>query len=169
MDLSMEDIRLFIKNNSKETLKMAIKYEDDGTYYKYKFTTYNIIFKETDEKIYMIIKDKTYDDPIDIQLFLYNLFDYKNFEYIDIFLQKQISKTPIYIEDLYNDYYDDFNNEFIGVRNLVYKDINYKLKIVLKENDFHLYYNYEVISGFDDILEKIKEIIQSIMNSNQSS
>jgi len=164
----MDDIRLFIKNNSKETPKLAIKYEDDGTYYKYKFSSYNITFKEADDKIYMIVKDKTIDDYIDIQLFLYNLFDYKNFEYIDIYLQKQISKTPIYIEDLYNDYYDDLNNEFIATRNLVIKENSYKLKIVLKENDFHLYYNNDVIHGFDEILEKIKEIIQLIMNLNQS-
>ena len=43
------------------------------------------------------------------------------------------------------------------------------MKFILKNNEFYLYYNLNVISGFDNILEKIKEIIQLIMNSNQSS
>lgn len=166
----MNDIRIFIKNNSKEEYKTSIKYEDTETIYKYKFSSYLLTFKEDfNENIILIINKKTYDNLTDIHLFLFNLFDYKNFEYIDLYLKQQIEKTPINIEDYYNDNYDDFNNEFIAIRNLILNEKIFKMKIVLKSNDFYLYFNLDIISGFDNILEKIKQIIQLIMNSNQSS
>ena len=117
----------------------------------------------------LIINGNTYESLTDIHLFLFNLFDYKNFEYIDLYLKQQIEKTPIDIEDFYNDNYDDFNNEFIAIRNLILNKRIFKMKFILKNNEFYLYYNLDVISGFDNILEKIKEIIQLIMSSNQSS
>jgi hypothetical protein len=167
----MEDIRHFIKKNTKEQYKLSIKYEDNETIYNYKFSSYTLKFIENtiDENISLKINNKTYDNITNIHLFLFDLFDYKNFEYIDLFLKQHIEKTPIFIEDFYDDYYDDFNNEFIANRHLILNKKIYKIKFVLKNNDFHLYYNLEIISGFDDILEKIKDIIRSIMNSNQSS
>jgi hypothetical protein len=166
----MNDIRIFIKNNSKEEYKTSVKYEDNETIYKYKFSSYLLTFKEDfNENIILIINKKTYDNLTDIHLFLFNLFDYKNFEYIDLYLKQQIEKTPINIEDFYNDNYDDFNNEFIAIRNLILNEKIFKMKIVLKNNEFYLYFNLDIISGFDNILEKIKQIIQLIMNSNQSS
>lgn len=166
----MNDIRIFIKNNSKEEYKLSIKYEDNETIYKYKYSSYLLIFKEDfNDNISLIINKKTYDNLTDIHLFLFNLFDYKNFEYIDLYLKQQIEKTSIYIEDYYNDNYDDFNNEFIAIRNLIINEKIFKMKIVLKNNEFYLYYNIDIITGFDNILEKIKDIIQLIMNSNQSS
>lgn len=166
----MDDIRIFIKNNSKEEYKLSIKYEDNETIYKYKYPSYNLIFKEDfNDNISLIINKKTYDNLTDIHLFLFNLFDYKNFEYIDLYLKKMIEKTPIQIEDYYNDNYDDFANEFVAIRNLMINEKFYKLKFVLKDNEFHLYYNLNIFSGFDNILEKIKEIIRLIRNLNQSS
>ena len=166
----MNDIRFFIKNNSKEEYKLSIKYEDSETIYKYKYSSYLLTFKEDfNENIILIINKKTYESLNDIHLFLFNLFDYKNFEYIDLYLKQQIEKTPINIEDYYNDNYDDFNNEFIAIRNLILNKRIFKMKFILKNNEFYLYYNLNIISGFDNILEKIKEIIQLIMNSNQSS
>jgi hypothetical protein len=166
----MNDIRIFIKNNSKEEYKTSVKYEDNETIYKYKFSSYLLTFKEDfNENIILIINKKTYDNLTDIHLFLFNLFDYKNFEYIDLYLKQQIEKTPINIEDFYNDNYDDFNNEFIAIRNLILNEKIFKMKIVLKNNEFYLYFNLDIISGFDNILEKIKQIIQLIMNLNQSS
>ena len=166
----MNDIRTFIKNNSKEVYKLSIKYDDTETIYKYKFSSYLLTFKEDfNENIILIINKKTYDNLTDIHLFLFNLFDYKNFEYIDLYLKQQIEKTPIDIEDFYNDNYDDFNNEFIAIRNLILNKKIFKMKFVLKNNEFYLYYNLNIISGFDNIIEKIKEIIQLIMNSNQPS
>ena len=166
----MNDIKNFIKNNSKEEYKTSVKYEDNETIYKYKYSSYLLTFKEDfNENIILIINKKTYDNLTDIHLFLFNLFDYKNFEYIDLYLKQQIEKTPINIEDYYNDNYDDFNNEFIAIRNLNLNEKNFKMKIVLKNNEFYLYFNLDIISGFDNILEEIKQIIQLIMNSNQSS
>ena len=166
----MNDIKNFIKNNSKEEYKTSVKYEDNETIYKYKYSSYLLTFKEDfNENIILIINKKTYDNLTDIHLFLFNLFDYKNFEYIDLYLKQQIEKTPINIEDYYNDNYDDFNNEFIAIRNLNLNEKNFKMKIVLKNNEFYLYFNLDIISGFDNILEKIKQIIQLIMNSNQYS
>jgi hypothetical protein len=166
----MDDIRLFIKKNSKEEYKLSIKYEEYDTIYKYKYPSYLLTFKENmNDNISLIINNKTYDNLTDIHLFLFNLFDYKNFEYIDLYLKQQIEKTPIIIEDFYNDNYDDFNNEFIAIRNLIINKKTFKLKFILKNNEFYLYYNLDIISGFDNILEKIKEIIQLIMYSNQSS
>jgi len=166
----MNDIRIFIKNNSKEEYKLSIKYEDNETIYKYKYSSYLLVFKEDfNDNISLIINKKTYDNLTDIHLFLFNLFDYKNFEYIDLYLKQQIEKTSIYIEDYYNDNYDDFNNEFIAIRNLILNKRIFKIKFILKNNEFYLYYNTDIIIGFDNILEKIKEIIQLIMNSNQSS
>jgi hypothetical protein len=166
----MDDIRLFIKKNSKEEYKLSIKYDEYDTIYKYKYPSYLLTFKENmNDNISLIINNKTYDNLTDIHLFLFNLFDYKNFEYIDLYLKQQIEKTPIIIEDFYNDNYDDFNNEFIAIRNLIINKKTFKLKFILKNNEFYLYYNLDIISGFDNILEKIKEIIQLIMYSNQSS
>ncbi len=166
----MNDIRIFIKNNTKEEYKLSIKYEDNETIYKYKYPSYLLTFKEDfEENISLVIDKKNYDNLTDIHIFLFNLFDYKNFEYIDLYLKQQIEKTPILIEDFYNDNYDDFNNEFIAIRNLILNKKMYKMKFVLKNNEFYLYYNLNIISGFDNIIEKIKEIIQLIMNLNQSS
>jgi len=166
----MDDIRLFIKNNSKETYKLSIKYFDNYISYKFKFTSYLLIFNEDiNDNISLIINDKTFDNITDIHLFLFNLFDFKNFEYIDLYLKKQIEQSPIYIDDYYNDTYDDFNNEFIAIRNLIINNKNYKLKFHLKNNEFYLYYNLDIISGFDNIIEKIKEIIKSIIDLNSIS
>jgi|LakMenE18May11ns_1017448.scaffolds.fasta_scaffold9903898_2 hypothetical protein len=166
----MNDIRTFIKNNSKEVYKLSIKYDDTETIYKYKYPSYLLTFKEDfNENLILIINGNTYESLTDIHLFLFNLFDYKNFEYIDLYLKQQIEKTPIDIEDFYNDNYDDFNNEFIAIRNLILNKKIFKMKFVLKNNEFYLYYNLNIISGFDNIIEKIKEIIQLIMNSNQPS
>lgn len=166
----MEEIRDFIKNNSKEVYKISITYEDNETIYKFKYPSHLLIFKEDfEENISLIINKKTYDNLTDIHLFLYNLFDYKNFDYIDLYLKQQIEKTPINIDDFYNDNYDDFNNEFIAIRDLHINEKIFKLKFILKNNEFYLYYNLDIISGFDNIIEKIKQIIQLIMNSNQSS
>jgi hypothetical protein len=166
----MNDIRTFIKNTSKELYKLSIKYDDTETIYKYKYPSYLLTFKEDfNENVILIINGNTYESLTDIHLFLFNLFDYKNFEYIDLYLKQQIEKTSIIIEDFYNDNYDDFNNEFIAIRNLNLNEKNFKMKIVLKNNEFYLYFNLDIISGFDNILEKIKQIIQLIMNLNQSS
>ncbi len=158
----MEDIRLFMKKNAS-LYKLSIAYRDGYNLYRYKFDDFTLLFKETDNGVELNYKKKDYTNFNEIQLLLFDLFDYKNIEYIDVFLQLKIekSKTPIRIEDIYNDFYDDINNELICVRNLIVNEekiIKFKI-IVYDEHEYKLYYNSETISGFNEILEKIDKLL----------
>lgn len=154
----MDEIRLFIKNQMKNQYKLSIKYEENKTIYKYKFENYILHFEELEDlNINLKLHDKTYSDILEIQLCLFELFNYMNFEYIDIYLQNRVNKKRLIIDDIYNDYYDDYNNEFIAKRYI--KSLNLLLKFVLKNDNFHLYINTDEIIGFDNIIEKINEII----------
>ncbi len=158
----MEDIRLFMKKNAS-LYKLSIAYRDGYNLYRYKFDDFTLLFKETDNGVELNYEKKDYTNFNEIQLLLFDLFDYKNIEYIDVFLQLKIekSKTPIRIEDIYNDFYDDINNELICVRNLIVNEekiIKFKI-IVYDEHEYKLYYNSETISGFNEILEKIDKLL----------
>ncbi len=158
----MEDIRLFMKKNAS-LYKLSIAYRDGYNLYRYKFDDFTLLFKETDNGVELNYKKKDYTNFNEIQLLLFDLFDYKNIEYIDVFLQLKIekSKTPIRIEDIYNDFYDDINNELICVRNLIVNEekiIKFKI-IVYDEHEYKLYYNSETILGFNEILEKIDKLL----------
>lgn len=158
----MEDIRLFMKKNAP-LYKLSIAYRDGYNLYRYKFDDFTLLFKETEDGVELNYNKKDYTNFNEIQLLLFDLFDYKNIEYIDVFLQLKIekSKTPIRIEDIYNDFYDDINKELICVRNLIINEekiIKFKI-IVYDEHDYKLYYNSETISGFNEILEKISKLL----------
>ncbi len=158
----MEDIRLFMKKNAS-LYKLSIAYRDGYNLYRYKFDDFTLLFKETDNGVELNYEKKDYTNFNEIQLLLFDLFDYKNIEYIDVFLQLKIekSKTPIRIEDIYNDFYDDINKELICVRNLIVNEekiIKFKI-IVYDEREYKLYYNSETISGFNEILEKIDKLL----------
>ncbi len=159
----MEDIRLFMKKNAP-LYKLAIAYRDTCTLYRYKFDDFTLLFKETEDEISLNYEKKDYSNFNEIQLILFDLFDYKNIEYIDTFLQLKIEKSkniPIRIEDIYNDFYDDVNKELICVRNLIInEEKRIKLKIVVyDEHEYKLYINSETISGFNEILEKINKLL----------
>lgn len=153
----MDEIRLFIKKNAKNTYNLSIANKIDYNLYKYKFDDFILLFKEIDGEIISLVYDKkTYTDFNEIQLLLFNLFDYKNMEYIDIYLQ---SLKDIYIEDIYDDYYDNNTKELICNRIIRKKDEIFKLKFIVKDmKDYTLYYNEEIIVGFSLILQKISEI-----------
>lgn len=158
----MEDIRLFMKKNAS-LYKLSIAYRDGYNLYRYKFDDFTLLFKETENGVELNYEKKDYTNFNEIQLLLFDLFDYKNIEYIDVFLQLKIekSKTPIRIEDIYNDFYDDINKELICVRNLIVNEekiIKFKI-IVYDEQEYKLYYNSETISGFNEILEKINKLL----------
>ena len=158
----MEDIRLFMKKNAP-LYKLSIAYRDGYNLYRYKFDDFTLLFKETEDAVELNYNKKDYTNFNEIQLLLFDLFDYKNIEYIDVFLQLKIekSKTPIRIEDIYNDFYDDINKELICVRNLIINEekiMKFKI-IVYDEHDYKLYYNSETISGFNEILEKISKLL----------
>ena len=103
----MDEIRLFLKRVAKDTYNLSIAHKKYYKLYKYKFDKFILLFKEIDgEVVSLVYDDKTYTDFIEIQLLLFNLFDYKNMEYIDVYLQ---SIKDIYIEDIYDDYYDSYD------------------------------------------------------------
>lgn len=163
----MDDIRLFIKKNAVVKLQLAIKYNDDHTEYKYKYGDNILTFKEYEDDLITLNYNKTtYNTFNDIQLILFELFNYKNIEYIDAYLQKKVSRNSSYnITDLYNDYYDDYEKKLICTRRLTIttNDNNtkeFKLKFIINNDADHtLYYNCETINGIDDIIKKIDEIL----------
>ena len=105
----MEEIRVFIKKNARIDYKLSISYNQNYNLFKYKFDDFILLFKEVDGEIESLTYNKkVYKDFIEIQLLLFNLFDYKNIEYIDVYLQ---SIQGIYIENIYDDYYDNNSNE----------------------------------------------------------
>jgi len=166
----MDDLRLFLKKITKNQGKLSIAYRDGYNLYKYKFEGFELLFKEMEEEIHLTFNKKTYTNFNEIQLILFDLFDYKNIEYIDIYLQLKIEKSgkKIYIEDIYNDYYDDITKEMICIRNIRINDCDFKeqaiekiikLKfIVIDDCEYKLFYNLETIEGFDEILTKINQL-----------
>ncbi len=177
----MNDIRIFLKKNLPHHT-LAISYDNsndiNSSSYEYKFNhpmmgyKEKLIFKEyeidqEEQSIELDYKKNIYKDINEIYLILFELVNYKNIEYIDIYLQIKIKqKSYIYIEDIYNDYYDDINKELICIRNLISYSSNkdeikkIKLKFVIYNKiDYTLYYNHEVIKDFDNIIRKIDEIL----------
>jgi hypothetical protein len=163
----MDDIQLFIKKNATSKLKMSIKYEDTHNSYNYNYNGINLIFKEyyTDENdnyIHLVYNKKTYENFNDIQLILFELFNYKTIEYIDIYMQRKIEKTSLHINDFYNDYYDDINDKLICSRRLTLDDLDViKFKfVIVDKTEITLYYKTETIKGFDEIIKKIDELLK---------
>jgi len=162
----MDELRLFLKKITKNQAKLSIAYREGYNLYKYKFDAFELLFKETEEEIHLTLDKKTYTNFNEIQLLLFDLFDYKNIEYIDIYLQLKIENSGkrIYIEDIYNDYYDDITNELVCIRNIHFNDCDLKEKIiklkfiVIDDNDYSLFINHETIQGFDEILTKINQL-----------
>lgn len=153
----MDNLRSFIKKIALNTYKLSIAYKDDYNLFKYVFDDFTLVFKEIDgEVVSLNYNKKTYTDFNEIQLLLFDLFDYKNIEYIDVYLQ---SKKGIQIEDIYNDFYDDVNKELICIRNIIKDEKIIKIKIIVYNNEeYKLFYNYETINGFDEIIKKIDEL-----------
>lgn len=162
----MNDLRLFLKKITKNQAKLSIAYRDGYNLYKYKFDGFELLFKEMEDEVHLTLDKKTYTNFNEIQLLLFDLFDYKNIEYIDVYLQLKIEKSgkKIYIEDMYNDYYDDITNEYICIRNIRFNDCDLKEKIiklkfiVVDDSEYNLFINHETIQGFDEILAKINQL-----------
>jgi hypothetical protein len=163
----MDDIRIFIRRIASNNYSLNIKYNDDNTTtYIYKINNNNkkLIFNESNDNITLKYDNKMYDNNLDISLILFDLFNYKNIEYIDIYLQKKIKDynltypiNELIIDDIYNDNYDDETMILTCIRNI---NNFIKIKLIIdKDNNFSLFYNLETISGFDNIIKKIDEII----------
>ena len=159
------EIKTFIKNNSK-ILTSSVKYTDDG-YSIYEYTinalgvNYTIQFIENDENEITAMKYNSMEinGTNNIQLELYELMNYKNIEYIDCYIIKKSHNKSFEILDVYDDCYN--NNEDMLVCNRTFIKDNKKIhmKIVYQYDDYTLYYNMEVICGFDNIIKKIDEIL----------
>jgi hypothetical protein len=163
----MEEIELFIKKNSIDKIKKSITFKDNYICYKYKYLDYLLIFNEyTDDNnknsIELIYNKNIYKNFIDIQLILFDIFNYKNIEYIDVYIQYKIKNKKIILTDLYNDYYDDIENKLICIRRLYLNEEEIiKLKFVIEDYDITLYYKDEVINNFENIIEKINNLIDN--------
>lgn len=153
----MDEIRLFLKRIARNSYKLSIAYKDNYNLYKYKFDDFTLLFKEIDGEVESLdYNKKIYTDKYEIQIILFDLFDYKNIEYIDAYL---LSKKDIIIEDIYNDFYDDINKELVCIRNIIKGEKIIKLKIIVYDNkEYKLFYNLETIIGFDEIIEHLHHI-----------
>lgn len=167
----MDDIRRFIKRAApKESIKLSIKYTDTHNEYRYKYYDIPIVFKEIinsdgdDSIIELVFNKNSYKDFNEIQLVLFDLFEYKTIEYIDVYLQKKVSKSLYKIEDIYDDFYDDINDKLISTRLLIKPNntdkeiIKFKFVVSHKTN-ITLYHNFDVINDFDNIIKKIDELL----------
>jgi hypothetical protein len=156
--MELTEIQLFIKNNSK-IVSLNIEYTDEGDVYTYIINiqgiNYTLKLIEDGDIIKMIYNDITYTDYNDIQLELFELFNYKNIEYIDCYILKKRNINDFEVLDIYDDYYDNNEDMLICNRSFKKDDKIIKIKIIYQNEDYSLYYNMEVIHGFDNIIEKL--------------
>jgi len=162
--LELTDIKLFIKKNSN-VINLTINYTDEGDIYNYKINiegiNYEIKIIDTYENISIEYNNEIYRDDNEIQLKLFELFNYKNIEYLDCYINNKINKiNDYYYYDNYNDDYD--NQKDILVCNRIIKNKDNKLikfKFEYYKNEYYLIINDENIIGFDNIIKKIDSIL----------
>ena len=161
--MELLDLQNFIKKNSKIN-ELKIHYTDDGDIYEYKINIEGI------DHIVKIIDDgdilkfeyngKILDNDIDIQLELFELFNYKNIEYIDCFILKKRNINNFEILDMYDDNYDNIEKKYICNRSIMKNEELKKIKIIIyDETEYIMYYDMEEINGFDEILKKLDLIL----------
>ena len=162
--MELFDLQNFIKTNSKINT-MNIKYTDEGDIYEYNVNIEGIdhIIKIIDDGdiIKLDYNDKIIDNDIDIQLELFELFNYKNIEYIDCYILKKQQSKEIQVVDMYDDYYDNDAETLICNRSFIINERTIKIKIIVYDNggDYKMYYNLEEISGFEEIIKKLDIIL----------
>lgn len=160
--MEFTDIQMFIKNNSK-IVSLNIDYTDEGDIYNYIINiqgiNHNLKLIEDGDMITLNYNDNNYTDDNDIQLELFELFNYKNIEYIDCYILKKRNTSDFEILDIYDDYYDNNEDMLICNRSFMKNELLIKIKIIYQNEDYTMYYNLEVINGFDNIIEKIDLIL----------
>ena len=161
--MELLDLQNFIKKNSKIN-ELKIHYTDDGDIYEYKINIEGIdyIVKIIDDGDILKFEynGKILDNDIDIQLELFELFNYKNIEYIDCFILKKRNINNFEILDMYDDNYDNIEKKYICNRSIMKNEELKKIKIVIyDETEYIMYYDVEEIKGFDEILKKLDLIL----------
>jgi alpha-N-acetylglucosamine transferase len=161
--MEFSDIQLFIKNNSK-IVSLNIDYTNEGDIYNYVINIQGInhklkLIEEGEDVIKLIYNDNTFTDENEIQLELFELFNYKNIEYIDCYIIKKRNIDNFVILDIYDDYYDNNDDILICNRSFKKNDKLIKIKIIYQNEEYTMYYNLETIHGFDNIIEKIDLIL----------
>ena len=157
--MEFSDIQLFIKNNCK-IVSLNIDYTNDGDIHNYVINIQGInhklkLIEEGDDVIKLIYNDNTFTDENEIQLELFELFNYKNIEYIDCYIIKKRNINNFEILD----YYDNNDDILICNRSFKKNDKLIKIKIIYQNEEYTMYYNLETIHGFDNIIEKIDLIL----------
>lgn len=160
--MELVDLQRFIKSNSKIN-DMKIDYMDEYNVYEYNINVEgnNHIIKiiEDGDILKLEYNDKILDNDIDIQLELFELLNYKNIEYIDCLILKKRRDKIFEIIDIYDDYYDNNEDKLICNRSFIINDKIIKIKIIICENDYMMYYNMEEIIGFEEIIKKLDLIL----------
>jgi hypothetical protein len=160
--MELTDIQLFIKNNCK-IVSLNIDYTNDGDIYSYVINiqgiNQNLKLIENGDMIILNYNDTIITDEIDMQLELFELFNYKNIEYIDCYILKKRNTINFEILDIYDDYYDNNDDILICNRSFQKNDKIIKIKIIYQNEEYTMYYNLETIHGFDNIIEKIDLIL----------
>ena len=162
--LEYEEIHQFIKRNSK-IISLNIKYTPDTNEYIYVVNvnglnhTLKIILDLTDNSVVLEYKSNLIRYSNDIQLELFEIFNYKNIEYIDCYIFKKKIINDFDIIDMYDDYYDNDNDELISNRTIIKDEKPIKIKFVCHDNEMTMEYNMEKIVGFEEIIEKLDLIL----------
>jgi hypothetical protein len=161
--MEFSDIQLFIKNNCK-IVSLNIDYTNEGDIHNYVINIQGInhklkLIEEGEDVIKLIYNDNTFTDENEIQLELFELFNYKNIEYIDCYIIKKRNIDNFEILDIYDDYYDNNDDILICNRSFKKNDKLIKIKIIYQNEEYTMYYNMETIHGFDNIIEKIDLIL----------
>ena len=110
---------------------------------------------EDGDMISLDYNDNIINDEIEIQLELFELFNYKNTEYIDCYILQKQKTVEFDILDIYDDYYDNNEDLLICNRSYMKDDKLIKMKIIYQNEDYIMNYNLETIYGFEKIIEKI--------------
>lgn len=162
--LEYEEIHQFIKRNSK-VISLNINYTPDTNEYIYVVNvnglnhTLKIILDLTDNNVALEYKSNLIRYSNDIQLELFEIFNYKNIEYIDCYIFKKKIINDFDIIDMYDDYYDNDNDELISNRTIIKDEKPIKIKFVCHDNEMTMEYNMEKIVGFEEIIEKLDLIL----------